>query len=130
MNSCGWLGPTTKPAYSSETRMPTKRSTFTATRSSFAQWSGSDSYHSHWRERERWGTQEPWYRNPQTRGGGPVSSSRLNRARLDRELACRGWTATDLAAASGISPATISAARRGRALNHKTLQRIADALIT
>jgi transcriptional regulator with XRE-family HTH domain len=58
-----------------------------------------------------------------------VSSSRLNRARLDRELACRGWTATDLAAASGISPATISAARRGRPLNHKTLQKIADALV-
>ncbi len=58
-----------------------------------------------------------------------MSSSRLNRARLDHELACRGWTATDLAAASGISTATISAARRGRPLNHKTLQRIAYALL-
>jgi transcriptional regulator with XRE-family HTH domain len=56
-------------------------------------------------------------------------NSRLNRARLDRELAFRGWTATDLAAASGISPATISAARHGRPLNHKTLRRIADALV-
>ena len=56
-------------------------------------------------------------------------SSRLNGARLDRELACRGWTASDLAAASGISPATISAARRGRPVNHKTLHRIADALV-
>ena len=56
-------------------------------------------------------------------------SSRLNRAQLDRELACRGWSASDLAAASGISPATISAARNGRPLNHRTLHRIADALL-
>ena len=56
-------------------------------------------------------------------------SARLSRSRLDRELACRGWTASDLAAATGISPATISAARHGRPLNHKTLHRIADALV-
>ena len=56
-------------------------------------------------------------------------SSRLNRARLDRELACLGWTASDLAAASGISPTTISAARHGRPVNLKTLHRIADALV-
>jgi transcriptional regulator with XRE-family HTH domain len=56
-------------------------------------------------------------------------SSRLNRSRLDHELACRGWTANDLAAASGVSPATISAARRGRPMNHRTLRRIADALV-
>ena len=56
-------------------------------------------------------------------------SSRLNRARLDRELACRGWTASDLAAASGISPTTISKARHGRPVKHKTLRRIADTLL-
>jgi transcriptional regulator with XRE-family HTH domain len=56
-------------------------------------------------------------------------SSRLNTSRLDRELARRGWTANDLAAASGVSPATISAARRGRPVNHRTLRRIADALV-
>ena len=56
-------------------------------------------------------------------------SSRLSRARLDRELACRGWTANDLAAASGISPATISAARHGRPVHHRTLHKIADALV-
>ena len=56
-------------------------------------------------------------------------SSRLNRARLDRELASRGWTAGDLAAATGISPATISAARHGRPVTHSTLRRIADALM-
>ncbi len=56
-------------------------------------------------------------------------SSRLNRARLDHELACRGWTASDLAAASGISPTTISKARNGRPVKNKTLQRIADTLL-
>ena len=56
-------------------------------------------------------------------------SSRLNASRLDRELACRGWTANDLAAAARVSPATISAARRGRPMNHRTLRKIADALL-
>ena len=56
-------------------------------------------------------------------------SSRLNASRLDRELACRGWTANDLATAARVSPATISAARRGRPMNHRTLRKIADALV-
>jgi DNA-binding Xre family transcriptional regulator len=53
---------------------------------------------------------------------------RLNSARLERELARRGWNATDLANASGCSPATISGARRGRAITSATLSKIADAL--
>jgi transcriptional regulator with XRE-family HTH domain len=48
--------------------------------------------------------------------------------RLDRELARRGWNATDLAKASGISVATISAGRRGRPVSNATLSKIADAL--
>jgi DNA-binding Xre family transcriptional regulator len=56
-------------------------------------------------------------------------SSRMSRVRLDRELACRGWTANDLARASGISPATISKARHGRPVTHRTLRRIADTLV-
>ena len=56
-------------------------------------------------------------------------ASRLSSARLDHELACRGWTASDLARASGVSPATISAARRGRPVAHSTLRRLADALV-
>jgi len=48
--------------------------------------------------------------------------------RLDRELARRGWNATDLAKASGISVGTISAARRGRPVSNATLCKIADAL--
>ena len=54
--------------------------------------------------------------------------TRLDPARLDRELARRGWNATDLAKASGISVATISAARRGRPVSNASLCKIADAL--
>jgi lambda repressor-like predicted transcriptional regulator len=56
-------------------------------------------------------------------------SSRLHRANLDRELARRGWTADDLAVASGVSAATISSARDRRPMRHKTLHKIADALL-
>ena len=49
-------------------------------------------------------------------------------ARLDRELARRGWNATDLAKASGVSVGTISAARRGRPVSNATLCKIAEAL--
>jgi transcriptional regulator with XRE-family HTH domain len=52
----------------------------------------------------------------------------MDPVRLDRELARRGWNATDLAKASGISVGTISAARRGRAVSNSTLCKIADAL--
>ena len=48
--------------------------------------------------------------------------------RLDRELARRGWNATDLAKASGISVGTVSSARRGRPVSNATLSKIADAL--
>jgi transcriptional regulator with XRE-family HTH domain len=48
--------------------------------------------------------------------------------RLDRELARRGWNATALAKASGISVGTISAARRGRPVSNATLSKIAEAL--
>jgi transcriptional regulator with XRE-family HTH domain len=48
--------------------------------------------------------------------------------RLDRELARRGWNATELAKASGVSVGTISAARRGRAVSNATLGKIAEAL--
>jgi transcriptional regulator with XRE-family HTH domain len=55
-------------------------------------------------------------------------STRIDPTRLDRELARRGWNATDLAKASGISVGTISAARRGRPVSNATVCRIADAL--
>lgn len=52
----------------------------------------------------------------------------MDPTRLDRELARRGWNATDLAKASGISVGTISAARRGRPVSNATLCKIAEAL--
>jgi DNA-binding Xre family transcriptional regulator len=55
-------------------------------------------------------------------------SIRLNPSRLDRELARRGWNASDLAEAAGCSAATISAARRGRPITSGTLSKIAGAL--
>ena len=55
--------------------------------------------------------------------------ARINPARLDRELARRGWSATDLAKASGCSPSTISGARRGRKVSHDTIRRICEALL-
>ena len=52
----------------------------------------------------------------------------ISRTRLDRELAYRGWTAGDLARAAGISAATLSGARNGRRVSHRTLRLIALAL--
>ena len=55
---------------------------------------------------------------------------RISPNRIDRELARRGWSATDLARASGCSPSTISGARRGRQVTNDTLRKIADALLS
>jgi transcriptional regulator with XRE-family HTH domain len=56
--------------------------------------------------------------------------ARISPARIDRELARRGWSATDLARALGCSPSTISGARRGRQVTNETLRKIADALLS
>ena len=53
----------------------------------------------------------------------------MDPARLDRELARRGWDGTDLARAAGISAATISAARSGRPVANATVCKIAEALL-
>lgn len=55
-------------------------------------------------------------------------SVRVSRARLDVELAVRGWTGQDLAVATGLSAATVSAARQGRRVHARTLTLIAVAL--
>ena len=57
-----------------------------------------------------------------------MSTARLSCNRLDRELACRGWTANDLARAAGVSAATISGARKGGRVAPMTLRKIAIAL--
>jgi transcriptional regulator with XRE-family HTH domain len=60
--------------------------------------------------------------------GGRLSA-RISRNRLDRELALRGWTAQDLVRASGISAATISAARQGRPVRPSSIHRMVSALL-
>lgn len=52
----------------------------------------------------------------------------MSRVRLEHELVRRGWTGQDLAVAAGLSPATISAARRGRRVHASTVRRMAIAL--
>ena len=53
---------------------------------------------------------------------------RLNVARLRREMACRGLNGAGLAAAAGISTATMSAALQGRSVSVGTLRKIVAAL--
>ena len=57
-----------------------------------------------------------------------MSTARVSRERLDRELAYRGWSASDLARAAGVSEATLSVARQGRPVAPLTLKKIAVAL--
>jgi transcriptional regulator with XRE-family HTH domain len=52
----------------------------------------------------------------------------VNLARLQHELARRGWTQSDLARAARLSNATVSAACAGRAVAPSTLLLIAQAL--
>jgi transcriptional regulator with XRE-family HTH domain len=47
---------------------------------------------------------------------------------LAREVARRGWNLADLARESGVSAATITAAKAGRPVSPRSLQRIAVAL--
>lgn len=51
----------------------------------------------------------------------------VSRSRLDFEVALRGWTASDLRHAAGVSAATLSGARHGR-VAPRTLYKIALAL--
>ncbi len=57
-----------------------------------------------------------------------MSAVKIRPAVLNLELAKRGWHASDLAHASRLSPATVSAAVRGRSTPNRTLRRIAEAL--
>lgn len=57
-----------------------------------------------------------------------MSATRVNRPRLELELARRGWSCSDLARAAGISAATLSGAINGRPIRNSTLYRIVVAL--
>ena len=52
----------------------------------------------------------------------------IHPGRLRREMARRGWAATDLARESKLSPATVSAALGGRAIAAGSVALIAAAL--
>lgn len=52
----------------------------------------------------------------------------INADRLRLELARRGWTATELSIASGVSGPTLSAVMSGRAVRPGTAKKIALAL--
>jgi len=58
----------------------------------------------------------------------PRAGVRLDRAKLDYELARRGITARQLAARIGVSEVALSRARHGRCVRETTLRRIADGL--
>ncbi len=47
---------------------------------------------------------------------------------LAREVARRGWSLADLAKEAGVSSATVTAAKAGRPVSPRSLQRIAVAL--
>lgn len=57
-----------------------------------------------------------------------MGRTRVDADRLRLELARRGWDGCDLAAAAGLSRATVTAAVRGRQVSTTTLRKIVLAL--
>jgi len=57
-----------------------------------------------------------------------MAAARMNRLRLQREMAARGWNACDLAQAAGLSAATLTVALQGRPVSLRTVQKIAVAI--
>ena len=57
-----------------------------------------------------------------------MTAARLNVERLRRELVIRGWNGVDLAIHAQVSPATVSAALRGRPVASNTIRKMALAL--
>ena len=57
-----------------------------------------------------------------------MAAARMNRLRLQQEMAARGWNACDLAQAAGLSAATLTAALQGRPVSLRTVQKIAVAI--
>lgn len=54
----------------------------------------------------------------------------LSSARLEREMARRGWSHADLAKAANVSGPTVTAALAGHPVAPRTLKRIAEALLS
>jgi hypothetical protein len=60
----------------------------------------------------------------------PRAGIRLDRVKLDHELARRGINAAELAAASGVHAVVLSRARHGASIPESTFRRIVAALLT
>jgi transcriptional regulator with XRE-family HTH domain len=60
----------------------------------------------------------------------PRAGIRLDYAKFDHELARRGISAADLAAASGVHQVVLSRARHGASIREATFRRIVAALLT
>jgi transcriptional regulator with XRE-family HTH domain len=57
-----------------------------------------------------------------------MAAARINQLRLRREMASRGWNASELAQLAGRSAATLTAALQGRSVSLRTVQKIAVAI--
>ena len=54
---------------------------------------------------------------------------RVKRGRLLREMACRGWHASDLAREARLSDATVSHLMQGRTVSPHTMRKVAQAFV-
>jgi transcriptional regulator with XRE-family HTH domain len=54
-----------------------------------------------------------------------MAAARINHRRLRREMASRGWNASDVAQLAGLSPATLTAVLQGRSVSPRTIRKIA-----
>jgi DNA-binding Xre family transcriptional regulator len=57
-----------------------------------------------------------------------MAAARMNRLRLQREMAARGWNACDLTQAAGLSATILTAGLQGRQVSLRTVQKIAVAI--
>ena len=57
-----------------------------------------------------------------------MAAARMNRLRLQREMAARGWNACDLARLADLSPATLTAVLKGTPVSPRTVRKIAIAI--
>jgi hypothetical protein len=60
----------------------------------------------------------------------PRAGIRLDHLKLGHELARRGISAADLAAASGVHEVVLSRARHGASIREKTFRKLVAALLT
>lgn len=71
---------------------------------------------------------QPWQADPSAPPLRPRVGVRVDRGRLDYELARRGLSAREFGARAGLSEVVLSHARTGRAVREATLRKIAAGL--